>query len=155
VCVCVCVCVRARCACITSPAPVAAVEEQLQVLRGLFVQLNSEGGKSWVLFENLSCVLVDPAAPEPLEAAAALLDEVGGAAPADESPEALVAVLEGLGWVVNSAHPDIYTYVPLAAFVPRHFANQNEVDPHAVRYDAMRAIVVLCCVCCVVLCFVV
>jgi hypothetical protein len=34
--------------------------------------------------------------------------------------------------VVNSAHPDIYTYVPLAAFVPRLAPSQNDVDPQAI-----------------------
>jgi len=70
-------------------------------------------GKSWVLFEHGTCVILKAASPEGLEEqATALLKEWGPVVvgtPAGDFD--VVALQDDPGWVVTCHHPDILTYV--------------------------------------------
>jgi hypothetical protein len=70
--------------------------------------------KSWVLFENGTCViLVDPA--DDLAArAVAILREFGPVRPGSPAADfGTVPLQKAPGWVVTGHHPDVLTYVAL------------------------------------------
>lgn len=78
-------------------------------------QLITDGGKSWVLFENGTCVVVvDAGSADLARSAADVLTGFGrpaaGTATADFNPIDLRD--EHGGWVVTFDHPDVLVFVP-------------------------------------------
>lgn len=71
-------------------------------------------GKSWVLFEHGTCVVLDEAAGDPAERATGILREFGPVHVATSSGDFRVRELKnGDGWLVTGHHPDVVTFVPL------------------------------------------
>ena len=70
--------------------------------------------KSWVLFENGTCVILMEPEADLAAQATALLKEWGpvhtGTPAGDFS---VVELVDEMGWVVGGHHPDILTFVPL------------------------------------------
>ena len=70
------------------------------------------GGKSWVLFEHGTCVILTGPAPDPAAQAIDLLREWGPVVVGTPAGDFNVVKLQDdPGWVVTSHHPDILTYV--------------------------------------------
>jgi hypothetical protein len=69
-------------------------------------------GKSWVLFEHGTCVILTSPVADLAGAAMALLKEWGPVVPGTSAGDFnVVALQEDPGWVVTCHHPDILTYV--------------------------------------------
>ncbi|MFI5914242.1 hypothetical protein [Dactylosporangium sp. NPDC051541] len=71
-------------------------------------------GKSWVVFEHGTVVVLPAAEPgaDLGESAVAVLREYGPVAPGSPAGDFTVIPLDpGPGWVVTSHHPDLLTYV--------------------------------------------
>jgi hypothetical protein len=78
-------------------------------------------GKSWVLFENGTCVILMEPEADLAAQAIALLREFGPVHPGSSSGDFGTITLEdGRGWVVTCHHDDILTFV-----------GPDEVDPDA------------------------
>ena len=68
--------------------------------------------KSWVLFENGTCVILMQPENDLLKQAQDLLSQYGHVVPGTSSGDFSVLELEELhGWVVTGQHPDILNYV--------------------------------------------
>jgi hypothetical protein len=78
-------------------------------------RLLTGSGKSWVLFEHGTCVVVeDPGGDDLAERATGILREYGPVHVATAAGDFRVLELEGdQGWLVTSHHPDVVTFVPL------------------------------------------
>jgi hypothetical protein len=84
-------------------------------------QLLSGSGKSWVVFENGTCVIVDAPTPDVAGQAQHLLREWGPVRPGGQGGDFGVRALKGhLGWIVTGHHHAIGTFVA-----------HDEVEPHA------------------------
>ncbi|HEX8228579.1 MAG TPA: hypothetical protein VF826_04620 [Chloroflexia bacterium] len=69
-------------------------------------------GKSWVLFEHGTCVILTSPVEDPAGAATALLKEWGPVVVGTPAGDFnVIALQEDPGWVVTSHHRDILTYV--------------------------------------------
>ncbi|MBA3868831.1 MAG: hypothetical protein H0X30_06730 [Anaerolineae bacterium] len=68
--------------------------------------------KSWVVFENGTCVILMQPSADLAQQAQTLLSEYGGVDEATASADFSVLELDVVpGWVVGSHHPDILNYV--------------------------------------------
>jgi len=85
-----------------------SVDDLVKIWRSIIVGEH----KSWVLFENGTCVIFTNASGDISNQATDLLKEWGpvhvGTSSADFS---VVDLADGQGWVVTCHHPDILTYV--------------------------------------------
>lgn len=78
-------------------------------------RLLTGSGKSWVLFEHGTCVVVEDPVGDPVERATGILREYGPVQVATPSGDFRVLELNGgEGWLVTGHHPDVVTFVPLA-----------------------------------------
>ncbi|MDQ3705693.1 MAG: hypothetical protein M3437_10810 [Chloroflexota bacterium] len=69
-------------------------------------------GKSWVLFEHGTCVILTSPVEDLAGAATALLKDWGPVIPGTPAGDFnVIALHEDPGWVVTSHHADILTYV--------------------------------------------
>ncbi|MEU3981107.1 hypothetical protein AB0F77_13460 [Streptomyces sp. NPDC026672] len=77
-------------------------------------RLLSGSGKSWVLFEHGTCVVLDNPPGDLAERAKDILREYGPVHVATSSGDFRVLELKnGAGWLVTGHHPDVVTFVPL------------------------------------------
>lgn len=78
-------------------------------------------GKSWVVFENGTCVvLMAPDGSDPATQATALLQEYGQVQTGTPSADfEIIELAEYPGWVVTCHHPDILNYVPADALAEK------------------------------------
>lgn len=77
-------------------------------------RLLTDSGKSWVLFEHGTCVVLDNPAGELAEQAKDILREYGPVHVATTAGDFRVLELKsGEGWLVTGHHPDVVTFVPL------------------------------------------
>ncbi|MHB9858340.1 hypothetical protein [Streptomyces sp. YIM S03343] len=77
-------------------------------------RLLTGSGKSWVLFEHGTCVVVEDPVGDLAEHATGILRQYGPVQVA--SPAGDFRVLElnnGEGWLVTGHHPDVVTFVPI------------------------------------------
>ncbi|MEU5593435.1 hypothetical protein [Streptomyces sp. NPDC020298] len=76
-------------------------------------RLLTGSGKSWVLFEHGTCVVLEHPTDEPAEQAIGILSEFGPVHVATSAGDFRVLELNnGEGWLVTSHHPDVVTFVP-------------------------------------------
>ncbi|WP_344402064.1 hypothetical protein [Streptomyces longisporus] len=77
-------------------------------------RLLSGSGKSWVLFEHGTCVVIDEPTGELAERATETLREFGPVQVATSAGDFRVLELKnGEGWLVTGHHPDVVTFVAL------------------------------------------
>lgn len=83
-----------------------------EMLVDVWQRLLTDPHKSWVLFEQGTCVVLTAPAEDLAQQAARLLAEFGpvhaGSAAGDF---AVIDVADAEGWVVTGHHPDVLTYV--------------------------------------------
>ncbi|MET7685387.1 hypothetical protein [Streptomyces sp. NPDC005423] len=83
-------------------------ETLIDTWRGLL----AGSGKSWVLFEHGTCVVIEDPAGDLAERATGLLREFGPVQVAGPSGDFRVLELgEEQGWLVTGHHPDVVTFV--------------------------------------------
>lgn len=76
-------------------------------------RLLTGSGKSWVLFEHGTCVVLEHPAADLTEQAVGILREFGPVHVATSAGDFRVLELNtGEGWLVTSHHPDVVTFVP-------------------------------------------
>lgn len=76
-------------------------------------RLLTGSGKSWVLFEHGTCVVLEHPTAEPAEQAVGILRQFGPVHVATSAGDFRVLELgSGEGWLVTSHHPDVVTFVP-------------------------------------------
>jgi hypothetical protein len=123
-------------------------EELVEVWRQIIVG----DSKSWVLFENGTCVILMQPESDLAAQATALLEEWGPVQVATPSADFnVIELAEQPGWVVTCHHPDILTYVPpdefatpepaevLVGLAGRSMRDQDASDPHVVHVEDKRA----------------
>ncbi|WP_240529822.1 hypothetical protein [Streptomyces mangrovisoli] len=77
-------------------------------------QLLDGSGKSWVLYEHGTCVVLEHPTADPTEQADAILREFGPVQVDTSAGDFRVLELKnGEGWLVTGHHPDVVTYVAL------------------------------------------
>jgi hypothetical protein len=77
-------------------------------------RLLAGSGKSWVLFEHGTCVVVDAPTAELADRAKDILREFGPVHVATSAGDFRVLELNnGEGWLVTGHHPDVVTFVAL------------------------------------------
>jgi len=81
-------------------------------LVGVWRSIIRGGDKSWVLFEQGTCVILVQPEPDLAAQATALLKEWGPVQVGTDSADFdVIALAEFPGWVVSCHHPDILNYV--------------------------------------------
>ncbi|MFG2955148.1 hypothetical protein ACGF5O_15615 [Streptomyces sp. NPDC048291] len=89
----------------------ATVENQ--TLIDAWRRLLTGSGKSWVVFEHGTCVVVEHPVGDLAEQAVGILREFGPMHVATTAGDFRVLELQqGDGWLVTSHHPDVVTFVP-------------------------------------------
>ncbi|MEU9343785.1 hypothetical protein AB0D74_21515 [Streptomyces sp. NPDC048278] len=84
-----------------------------QTLIDAWRRLLSGSGKSWVVFEHGTCVVVEHPVGDLAEQAVGILREFGPMHVATTAGDFRVLELQqGEGWLVTSHHPDVVTFVP-------------------------------------------
>ncbi|MEU6201089.1 hypothetical protein [Streptomyces sp. NPDC047061] len=84
-----------------------------QTLIDTWQRLLTGSGKSWVLFEHGTCVVLEHPTGDIAEQAVGILREFGPMHVATAAGDFRVLELnQGEGWLVTSHHPDVVTFVP-------------------------------------------
>ncbi|WP_229712951.1 hypothetical protein [Streptomyces fuscichromogenes] len=84
-----------------------------QTLIDAWRRLLTGSGKSWVVFEHGTCVVLEHPAGDIAEQAVGILREFGPMHVATAAGDFRVLELQqGEGWLVTSHHPDVVTFVP-------------------------------------------
>ncbi len=88
----------------------AAVD--IETLIGAWRRLLSGSGKSWVLFEHGTCVVLEEGDGDLADRATGILREYGPVSVGGPAGDFRVLELKGdEGWLVTGHHPDVVTYV--------------------------------------------
>ncbi|MFF4500701.1 hypothetical protein [Streptomyces sp. NPDC001401] len=112
-------------------------------------RLLSGSGKSWVLFEHGTCVVIEEPTGELAERAIETLREFGPVHVATSAGDFRVLELKnGEGWLVTGHHPDVVTFVALDESAdPSHLAvgvhgrskrDQDGTELHVVHVEDNR-----------------
>ncbi|MEV6051481.1 hypothetical protein [Streptomyces sp. NPDC052107] len=77
-------------------------------------RLLADSGKTWVLFEHGTCVVLEQPTGDPAAQATEILREFGPVRVGGPAGDFRVLELNnGEGWLVTGHHPDVVTFVPL------------------------------------------
>ncbi|MFJ9815518.1 hypothetical protein ACIRU3_09635 [Streptomyces sp. NPDC101151] len=112
-------------------------------------RLLSGSGKSWVLFEHGTCVVLEEPEGSLADRATGILREFGPVSVGGPAGDFRVLELQnGEGWLVTGHHPDVVTFVALdESEDPSHLAvgihgrskrDQDGRDPHVVHVEDAR-----------------
>ncbi|WP_333774436.1 hypothetical protein [Streptomyces sp. IBSBF 3136] len=86
----------------------------IETLIGAWRRLLSGSGKSWVLFEHGTCVVLEEGEGELVDRATGILREYGPVSVGGPAGDFRVLELkDDEGWLVTGHHPDVLTYVAL------------------------------------------
>lgn len=125
----------------------AAVDTE--TLIGAWRRLLSGSGKSWVLFEHGTCVVLEEPVGPLADRGTEILREFGPVSVSGPAGDFRVLELKnGEGWLVTGHHPDVVTYVALDECEdPSHLAvgihgrskrDRDGREPHVVHVEDAR-----------------